>query len=242
MKENSTPFIPFPPNIEGGFFVKREKRFLAHVILADGSRAIAHCPNTGSMRSCLLEGAPVLLARSDNPSRKYNLSWLAIQINGTWIGIDTILPNKLAKLAVAEGFIEPLGLFDCVESEKFIAPGSRIDLVASSAVAKKCYIEVKNVTLVEGETARFPDAVTERGRKHLLELERKVAEGERAAMIYLVQRGDAARFRPADDIDPAYGEALRRAAKTGVEVYALLCEVSPEGVRAKGLLPVDLGG
>ncbi|TLN26036.1 DNA/RNA nuclease SfsA, partial [bacterium] len=122
------------------------------------------------------------------------------------------------------------------------APGTRIDLVAKTAGAKSCYIEVKNVTLVEGGTARFPDAVTERGRKHLLELERKVAEGERAAMIYLVQRGDAARFRPADDIDPAYGEALRRVAKAGVEVYPLLCEVAPEGVRAKGLLPVDLGG
>ncbi len=245
-----TPFIAFPTPIITARFVKREKRFLAHMVLADGSRVIAHCPNTGTMRTCLLPGAKTLLWDSANPERKYPLSWKAIEIDGVWIGVDTLLPNRLAQAAIASGFIEELSVYDEIERERTISKGTRIDLVLHSDAAPTCAVEVKNVTLVEDGVARFPDAVTTRGLKHLEELMRwragKLTGGfadnkpQRAAMVYVVQRGDATRFRPADDIDPVYGAKLREAAASGVEVYALSTEVSPEGVRATGLLPVSL--
>lgn len=236
----SAPFIPFGEGLVNATFLRREKRFIAHVVLADGSAAIAHCPNTGSMRTCLEEGAPAILQRSDNPARKLGFTLKAVCMGGVWVGIDTGLPNRLAEEAVRSGFIEGLSGYEVVEREKVIVPGTRIDLKLSGAGKTVCFVEVKNVTLVEGGVARFPDAVTERGLKHLEELARFRAEGGRSAMVYVVQRGDGAVFTPADDIDPAYGKALRSAASAGVEIYALGAEVFPDRVAATGLLPVRL--
>ncbi len=232
--------IPFPQPMVKGTFVKREKRFLAHMILEDGTATIAHCPNTGSMRTCMAPGAPTLMWDSQNPERKYPLSWKAIEIDNTWIGVDTALPNRLAELSIAGGLIDELKVYGTIAREKVIAPRTRIDLVLSSPGLPTCYVEVKNVTLVEERVARFPDAVTTRGLKHLHELTRKVDGGERAAMVYVIQRNDAEAFRPADDIDPEYGEGLREAVNKGVEVYVINARVSVEGVEAVGLLEVRL--
>ena len=242
MKENTTsrPFIPFPTPLVRGRFIKREKRFLAHMELESGERVIAHCANTGSMRGSLREGAPTLMWDSENPKRKYTLSWKAIQLDNTWVGIDTSLPNALAAEAISLGFIAPLSGHETIQRERKISEGSRIDIYLTDGAGADCYVEVKNVTLVEGGVARFPDAVTTRGLKHLGELIKKVSKGERAAMVYVVQRSDGRSFIPADDIDPAYGARLREAAEKGVELYALSTEVSEKGVVATGLLPIHL--
>lgn len=236
----SSPFISFGERLVNATFLRREKRFLAHVLLADGSAAIAHCPNTGSMATCLEEGAPAILQKSDNPARKLKFTLKAVCMGGVWVGIDTALPNRLIEAAVREGFIEGLSGYESVEREKVLVPGTRIDLKLSGPGKPDCFVEVKNVTLVEKGVARFPDAVTERGLKHLEELERFRLGGGRSAMVYVVQRGDGKVFTPAIDIDPDYGKGLRRAAATGVEVYALGAEVSPLGVAATCLLPVRL--
>jgi sugar fermentation stimulation protein A len=237
---NRAPFVPFPEPRLRGRFLFREKRFLAHMVLEDGTRTIAHCPNTGSMRSCLEEGAPTILWDSRNPDRRLPLTWKAVRIGNTWIGIDTGVPNRLAAETARSGYIPALAGYPTVKTEQRISAASRIDLLLECPDKGRFYIEVKNVTLVEDGLARFPDAVTERGRKHLEELAEQVGRGHRAAMLYIVQRGDATRFEPADDIDPSYGRALREAVRRGVEAYVLSTRVSPEGVEAGELLPLTL--
>lgn len=230
-------FIPFPTPKLFARFIKREKRFLAHMELEDGTRTIAHCPNTGSMKTCLLPGARSLLWDSENPNRKLPYTWKAVELEKAWAGIDTILPNKLTSLAIEKGMIASLGGFDHIYREKPMGESSRVDLLLEGS-GGKCFVEVKNVTMVDAEgTASFPDAVTARGLKHLRELSEVVRQGHRAAMVFVVQRGDGVRFEPAAGIDPEYALGLRDAAAAGVEIHVLSAEVSPEGVRARGLLP-----
>ncbi len=230
-------FVPFPEPRVLATFLGRRKRFLADVELADGTRSVAHCPNTGSMRGCLFPGHRAVLWDSQNPKRKLRWTWKAIEADGFWVGVDTGVPNRLVEAAVAAGDLPGLAGFGEVLRERRMGARSRVDLVLRSG-DRLCYVEVKNVTLVERGAARFPDAVTSRGLRHLEELADRVREGHRAAMVYVVQREDGSRFEPAGDIDPAYAAGLARAVDAGVEAYALGCRVTPEGVRATGLLPV----
>ena len=221
-------------------FLGRRQRFLADMELADGTRTVAHCPNTGSMRGCLFPGHRAVLWDSGNPARKLRYTWKAIEgPEGIWIGVDTGLPNRLAEAAIREGSVPALAGFETILRERPMGSGSRVDLLLESG-PRRCYVEVKNVTLVEDGAARFPDAVTARGLKHLRELAHRVEEGGRAAMLYVVQREDGRSFEPAGDIDPAYAAELRTASARGVEVYALAARVCPEGVAAAGLLPISL--
>lgn len=233
-------FLPFPEPRLFATFLARRQRFLADMELDDGRRVVAHCPNTGSMKGCLFPGHRALLWDSRNPARRYPLSWKAIRGAACWIGVDTGVPNRLAEAAIVGGAVPPLAGYDAVARERRMGERSRVDLVLERP-GDRCFVEVKNVTLVEGGAARFPDAVTARGLKHLEELADQVRAGHRAAMLYVVQRGDGERFEPAADIDPAYAEGLRRARDAGVEAYALGVEVSPEGVGVTGLLPVSYG-
>ncbi len=205
--------------------------------LENGDIVVAHCPNTGSMRASLQENAPAVLSFSNDPKRKTRYSWKAIRISRTWVGIDTMLPNRLVEAAIRAGEIPALQGYEEIVREPVLSAHSRADLLLQGA--GRCYVEVKNVTLVENGVARFPDAVTLRGQKHLMELLDKVRHGDRAAMVFLVQRSDGKRFRPADDIDLEYGRILRQVAAKGVEIFALSARVRPEGVESAGLLPVD---
>ncbi len=236
----AAPFHSFSAPLIKGRFVRREKRFLAHVLLPDGTPSIAHCPNTGSMKSCLQEGAPVILHDSLNPDRKYPLTLKAIRIGRHWVGVDTGVPNRLGELALKTGYLPAFE--GCVEvaRERYISEHTRIDLFARAPDLPDLYVEVKNVTLVEDGAARFPDAVTSRGLKHLEELARLVGEGKRAAMLYVVQRGDGNFFEPARDIDPAYAAGLEMAARSGVGIIALACKVTERGVSLGKPLPVRL--
>lgn len=210
-----------------GRLVKRYKRFLTDVELDGGEVITAHCPNTGSMKGCLEAGSRVVLRDSQDPKRKLRHTFQTIEVGGTWVNVDTGLPNALAFEAVQAGSIEELRGYSGLRREVKYGTNSRIDLLLEDDDGRRAYVEVKNTTLAEGDLARFPDAVTARGLKHLEELAQVVREGHRGVMLYCVSRNDVSRFAPADDIDPAYSQALRRVVQEGVEVLAYSTRVTP---------------
>jgi sugar fermentation stimulation protein A len=232
-------FVPFPEPKNFGIFLARRQRFLADVEMTDGTRIVAHCPNTGSMKGCLFPGHRALLWDSQNPSRKLRYTWKAVEADGFWIGVDTGVPNRLVADAIQAGALPGLHTFTSIRREVSYGENSRADLVLDGP-SGQCFVEVKNVTLVENRVARFPDAVTQRGLKHLVELRRCVQEGHRAAMVYVVQREDGESFAPADEIDPAYAAGLHGAFADGVEIYVLGTTVTTEGVEVRGTLPFVL--
>ena len=228
--------MKFENDLITGKLIRRYKRFLADVLLDDGREVIAHCTNSGSMLSCLEEGAEVRLSPVDDPKRKTRFTWEMISIGGQWVGINTSHPNALAHEWVAAGLIPGLeGLSGLRREVKW--EDSRFDLYGEDD-GKGCFIEVKNVSLKVGDIALFPDAVTERGRKHLNTLVRVKQSGLRAVMLYVVQRMDVKAFGPARDIDPAYSKALEKAMSEGVEVFAAQARVSPEEIAFHQLLPL----
>lgn len=231
----------YPEPLIPGRLVRRYKRFLAEVELADGQRVTAHCPNSGSMLGCLADHAPVFLSHHPEPQRRTAYTWEMIQIGGAWVGINTGLPNKLVAEAARQRALPPFADARSVRPEVPLTPGTRLDLLVERERGP-LWVEVKNVTLVEGDLARFPDAVTERGAKHLREMRALTARGQAAAMVYLVQRQDAERFTPARDIDPAYARELEQALAAGVEAWVVQARVSPTGVSLWRTIPLWLGG
>ena len=223
-----------------GRLVKRYKRFLTDVTMEDGSLVTAHCPNTGSMKGCLEEGARVVLRDSEDPKRKLRHTFQTIEVGGTWVNVDTGLPNALAYEAVEAGLIEELTGYESLRREVKYGTGSRIDLLLEDETRGKAYVEVKNTTLAEGNLAKFPDAVTSRGLKHLHELARVVEEGHRGVMLYCISREDVTRFTVADEIDPAYGKALREVAEAGVELIAYSTKVTPTSFELHRRLKIEL--
>lgn len=228
--------MKLPPLISGTL-VKRYKRFLADVVLEDGSTVTVHCPNSGSMKGCATPGSPVLLSRSSNPGRKYPFTWELVLVNDFWVGINTALPNRLVHEAISNGAAAELHGYTSIRPEVPYGEHSRIDLLLEGP-AGRCFVEVKNVTLVENNRALFPDAVTTRGQKHLNELMRVVREGDRGVIFFTVQRGDGESVSPADCIDPEYGRLLRLAVSNGVEAIAYQASVAPEEIFLTRRLPV----
>jgi sugar fermentation stimulation protein A len=231
----------YPEPLIPGRLVRRYQRFLAEVDLDDGRRVTAHCPNSGSMRGCLAENAPVLLSHHPAPQRRTAYTWEMIRIGETWVGVNTGLPNQLVAEAARRRVLPPFRDALAVRPEVPLTPGTRLDLLVERERGP-LWVEVKNVTLVEGDLARFPDAVTTRGAKHLREMRALTARGQAAAMVYLVQRADAQRFAPARDIDPAYARELERALAAGVEVWVVQARVAPSGVFLWRTLPLCLAG
>ena len=228
------------PVLEGRF-VRRYKRFFAEVELEDGRLVTAHCPNTGSLSGCLTPGSRAILRDSQDEKRKLRYVLQALQVGRSLVNVDTSLPNRVVHEAVAAGELPELAGYDDFRREVPYGESSRIDLLLGRKRAPKlCYVEVKNTTYAEGRTAMFPDAVTERGLKHLGELARMVREGHRAVQLFFVSRSDVRRFVPADAIDPAYGTELRAAAKAGVEVLAYTARVQPSSLAIHRRLPVEL--
>ena len=228
------------PELIRGTLVKRYKRFMADVELDDGGQVTAHCPNSGTMRACSEPGRPVYLSFHDNPKRKLKYTWEIIHMPDSLVGVNTLVPNRLVKQSIEDGLVKELTGYDRVRAEVKTGEGSRLDLLLEKNGKKKCFVEVKNCTLVDNRMARFPDAVTARGRKHLLELQRLVRRGNRGVMFFLVQRMDADSFRPADDIDPAYGEELRKAYQNGVEILVYDVSIDLRSIRLHRALPCAL--
>lgn len=228
----------FTEKLVHGRLIKRYKRFLADIRLDDGTEVVAHCTNSGSMKSCIEEGAEVYLTPVDDPKRKTKFTWEMIKINGDWVGINTILPNKLAFEAISVGSIPELSGYNLVKREVKYSD-SRFDIYAENET-EKCFIEVKNVSMKVGKYARFPDAVTTRGQKHLKTLMQVKAEGIRAVMLYIIQRSDVEVFAPAEEIDPDYAKLLKEAIRGGVEVIVMQAEVTPERIELKKKLPFEI--
>lgn len=230
------------PLIEG-VLIKRYNRFFADVTLKDGQAVTAHCANSGSMLSVKEPGSRVWLTPVNDPKRKLKFTWELIEIHGGMVGINTGHPNRLVAEAIAAGEIEPLAGYDSLKREQKYGKNSRIDILLEGPGKPACYVEVKNVTLKRGPgpgiPAEFPDSVTERGTKHLNELAEMAKAGHRAVMFYLVQRTDCARFKLAEDIDPAYAKAFEIAMKSGVEALCYGCEISPDGITIAQPLTID---
>lgn len=228
------------PPLINGILIQRYKRFLADIELETGEKVTAHCPNSGSMKGCAIPGSQVWLSQSDNPKRKYKYTWELIKVPGTMIGINILVPNKLVKQSIETGLIKELSGYEHVRAEVKTSSHTRLDLLLENEAEEKCYVEIKNCTLVEEGMAMFPDAVTTRGQKHLDELEQLVSRGHRGVIFYLIQRMDANAFKPADMIDKIYAEKLRNAVKNGVEVIAMDTVINTRSISIKDALPVSL--
>lgn len=233
------PLYTFPPLVEGRL-VKRYKRFFAEVELTDGSLVTAHCPNTGPMTGVCTIGAPVLLSESDNPNRKLPYTWELIQVDETWVGINTNLPNKIIGLGLERRAFSELGEYIKIEREvPYGSQKSRIDYRLTRADGQQVYVEVKNTTWTDGKsnprTALFPDTVTTRGQKHLEELIEVVQSGQEAVLIFFINRQDCERFAPGSQVDPRYGKLFGQALEVGVKMLPYRFQSTAAGVNYMGL-------
>jgi len=230
--------VRLPAPLLPGRLLRRYQRFLADVELDDGRTVTAHTPNTGSMQQCAVPGHRVLVSVADKPARKLGYTLELIFVNGHWVDTHTHRTNRVVEEALRRGWIPELAGYTVTPEFRF--GKSRIDFLLEKG-RERALVEVKNVTLVgDSGAACFPDAPTERGRKHLRELLCARQEGHRAVIFFLVQRGEARNFSPADHIDPAYGRLLREVAAQGVEVLAYRSVVSPEENRVGERIPVIL--
>ena len=233
--------MDLPQPLVSATLLRRYKRFLADVRLDDGSAAVAHCANPGSMMGLQAPGSRVWLSRS-GPGRKLAYGLELVQADGTLVAINTINPNRIAVEAVRDGLVSGVAAEAALQREVvYGTENSRIDLVATNPDGAASWIEVKNCHLMrQPGLAEFPDSVTTRGAKHLRELARLVEAGQRAVLLFIIQRGDCDRLAFARDIDPGYAGAVRAAAQAGVEVHALRCHVDITSVRAIAPVPVEL--
>jgi len=228
-----TPLVP-------GRLVRRYKRFLAGVALGTGEVVTAHCPNPGSMMGLGDPGLRVWLEPNDDPKRKLRYGWRLVELpGGHWSGIDTAVPNRIVAEALAAREIPELSAYGSVRPEVRFGTRSRVDFLLSEPGLPDLWLEVKNVHLRRHDDwAEFPDSVTARGARHLAELSARVAAGDRACMLYVVQRTDCARLRMAGDLDPAYAAAFAAAQAAGVEMLCHATRIDRYGVRLDRALPV----
>ncbi len=244
--------MKFEKPIVNGIILNRYKRFLADVKLSEdflehkkGEVIVVHTANTGSMKTCWEPNWPCAISFHDNPKRKLKFSLEMTHNKNTWIGINTSLPNKIAVEAIEDGTIKELQGYQGIKPEIKIGK-SRIDILLYDGddhknTTRRCYVEVKNATMLgENGAVIFPDSVSERGQKHLKELIEIVESGDRACMLYIVQREDVDHFSPAKDIDTEYARLLNEAVSKGVEALAYICTVNPDGVKVTKPIEVRL--
>jgi sugar fermentation stimulation protein A len=230
----------FPDPLIKGTLVKRYKRFLSDIVLESGEEITAHCANSGTMLSVNDPGSEVWVSPARNPDRKLKFTWELIRVGKSLVGINTALPNKIVQEAIEAGTVPELQGYAMLRREVKYGKNSRIDILLEDAAKPPCYVEIKSVTMRRDKVAEFPDAVTARGTKHLGELADQVKVGSRAVMFYLIQREDCETFTLADDIDPAYAEALAVARKAGVEVLAYKCSLTPEEIKVVAPIGLEL--
>jgi sugar fermentation stimulation protein A len=233
----------FPVPLIPATLVRRYKRFLADVVLPDGSETTAHVANPGSMLGLTPPDARIWLSKSDNPKRKLAYSWELVEVDfgggRELVGVNTGHPNLLVAEALAAARVP--GLTDYARHRREVRYGkaSRVDFLLEADGKPPCYLEVKNVHMMRAPgRAEFPDAVTARGARHFDELAAEMGKGSRAVMLFLAQIGSAEGVALARDIDPAYGRAFDRAMQAGVEAIALRCRISTEGIEVAGPIPV----
>jgi sugar fermentation stimulation protein A len=227
-----------PQPMAHGRLVSRYKRFFADVILDDGTALTAHCPNPGAMLGLNTPGLGVWLSWSDNPKRKLAWTLELVEADGGLVGVNTMHPNRLVAEALAADAIPELTGYAVHRREVKFGAASRVDFLLTHPARADCYLEIKNVHLRrEGTLAEFPDCVAARSAKHLRELEAMVAEGHRAAALFVVQRTDCDAFAACAELDPAFAAALEHAAQAGVEVLVYGCDMSTDSVAIARRLP-----
>lgn len=225
-----TPLLP-------ARLIRRYKRFLADAELPDGQQVTAHCPNPGAMTGLAEPGTHIWLEPNDDPKKKLKYGWRLTELeDGALACIDTSVANKAVGTALRAGLLGP---YD-VQPEVRFGENSRVDFLLSAE--QKLWVEVKSVTLMRSPgLAEFPDTVTKRGARHMQELAERVRAGDRAMLLYLVQRNDCTRVSVARDIDPGYAESLDAARAAGVEICAFGAELTTQGCTVMPApLPVDL--
>ena len=229
--------MKFDPPLTQARLERRYKRFFADVCLADNTVVTVHCPNPGSMMGLAQPGWRVWLSRHSNPKRKLPWSWEVVETDtGVLVGVHTSRANDLVHEALLERNIRELSGFRNIEREVRVSEKSRVDFLLTEP---KTYVEVKSVTLSRSSgLAEFPDAKTMRGVRHLKELSNLVAQGHRAVMLYVVQREDCEIFAFAEDIDPAYSNAMKEGVRAGVEILCYKCAISTTGIRVLRKIPV----
>ncbi|MBR7890087.1 DNA/RNA nuclease SfsA [Marinomonas sp. A79] len=234
--------MEFPTELIEGRLIKRYKRFLADIELPTGEVIVAHCPNTGSMKRCQQENARVWVSKSNNPKRKLAYTWELVEVDEQYLAcINTGYPNKLVGETIANGVVSELIGYAEQKAEVKYGEKSRIDWLLIDDEGRKCYVEVKNVTLLEEDgLGYFPDAVTERGRKHLFELANMVEEGHRAVMFFCVSHTGIESVTPAMHIDSKYAQVFIEAVKRGVEVIAYKVDINSQGMWVTHAIPVHM--
>jgi sugar fermentation stimulation protein A len=226
-----------------GRLVRRWNRFLSEVTLDHGGETVrVHCPNPGAMLGLKDPGTRVWVEPNDDPKRKLRYGWRLVELGGGhWAGIDTAVPNRVVGEALRARAVAPLAGYAQVRPEVPYGNRSRVDFLLAGAGLPDAYVEVKNVHLRrEADWAEFPDCVTERGARHLRDLADVAQTGQRAVMLYLVQRTDCARLRMAADLDPGYAAAFAEAAARGVEMLCYDTAIDTAGVRLGRPLPVEI--
>ncbi|MDD3311054.1 DNA/RNA nuclease SfsA [Pseudodesulfovibrio sp.] len=224
--------LPFPVPCRRAAFVGRYKRFTVRARALDGLDAgrelLAHTNNTGAMLGLLRPGAAALLSPAANPDRKLPYTLEALALDRGWVGVNTLTPNRMLHAAWRAGALPETAGYDRFKKEAATGD-SRLDARLDGPEGA-LWVECKNVTLVEDDVALFPDAETERGRKHLRELMRLRATGARVALFFLVQRPDGRCFGPADVVDPEYARLFHEALSAGVEAWPYVARVDETGV------------
>ena len=230
--------IKFLEPLKKAKFIERPNRFIA-IVEYDGKRFVAHLASSGRMRELLRPENPVYIASApDTTNRKTALDLALVEIDGVLVSVNSRLPNRLLPEAIKDARLPEFGAYKNIRHEVQLYE-SRIDLMLSGTQGAM-YIETKSVDLVMDRTALFPDAPTERGRKHLVALMKAIDDGHRTAVAFVVQRPDADRFSPHEGSDPAFADTLRQALKHGVQVFAYRCDVTVTGIVISDRIPVIL--
>jgi sugar fermentation stimulation protein A len=230
--------MQFPSPLERGTLVSRYKRFFADVALDDGREITAHCPNPGAMLGLNTPGLRAWVSRSEDPKRKLAHTLELVEADGGLVGINTMHPNRLvAEALAADHFPELIG-YESHRREVKYGANSRVDFLLETPDRARCWLEVKNCHLRRsGTLAEFPDCVAARSLKHLKELTAMVEAGERAVMLFVIQRSDCDAFTACAELDPAYAKGLTEAAANGVEVLAYACDLTLDAVKVARRIP-----
>ncbi|MEM9332368.1 MAG: DNA/RNA nuclease SfsA [Pseudomonadota bacterium] len=233
--------MQFDPPLIKTRLIKRYKRFLADVEMPDGSVQTVHCPNPGSMLGLTEPGNIAWISDSKNPKRKLRYTLELLEVGGVTVGVNTNHPNRLAREAIEAERVPGLAPYETLKTEVKYGKNSRIDILLENSQSKNTFVEVKNVHFLRAsDIFEFPDSVTARGAKHLDELADQVRDGNRAVMLYIIQRSDGNRMKLASDLDPKYAQAFKRAHEAGVEAIALRCNVTPLSINAVDPIPFEI--
>lgn len=230
--------MDFPQPLVRGTLVSRYKRFFADVVLDDGTPVTAHCPNPGAMLGLNTPGLPAWLSKSDDPKRKLAHTLELVEADGGLVGINTLHPNRIVAEALAADAIPEVSGYATHRREVRYGANSRVDFLLEHPDRTPCWLEIKNCHLRRADTlAEFPDCVAARSLKHLRELTAMVEAGQRAVMLFVIQRTDCDVFAACAELDPAYARGLTEAAANGVEVLAYRCAITPGAVTLADRVP-----